>query len=34
MVERTTSFFGRSRENEKPVPPPDWWTRAIARSVS
>ena len=23
IVERTTSFLGRSRENEKPVPPPD-----------
>ncbi len=23
MVERTTSFLGRSREKEKPVPPPD-----------
>ena len=34
MVERTVSPSGRRRENEKPVPPPDWWTRAIARSVS
>ena len=23
IVERTTSFLGRNRENEKPVPPPD-----------
>ena len=34
MVERTMSFLGRSREKLKPVPPPDWWTSAIARSVS
>ena len=34
IVERTTSFLGRSRENENPVPPPDWCTRAIARNVS
>ena len=34
MVERTVSPSGRSRENENPVPPPDWWTSAIARRVS
>ncbi len=34
MVERTTSLWGRSRENENPVPPPDWCTSAIARRVS
>jgi hypothetical protein len=34
MVERTTSFLGRRRENEKPVPPPDWCTSAMLRSVS
>ena len=34
IVERTVSPSGRSRENEKPVPPPDWCTRAIARNVS
>ncbi len=25
IVEETTSFFGRRRENPKPVPPPDLW---------
>jgi hypothetical protein len=34
MVERTMSFFGRRREKLKPVPPPDWCTSAIERSVS
>ena len=34
MVERTMSFLGRSREKLKPVPPPDWWTSAMARRVS
>ncbi len=33
-VERTKSPDGRSRLNAKPVPPPDWCTSAIARSVS
>jgi len=28
-VEPTTSFLGRSREKENPVPPPLWWMRAI-----
>ena len=28
-VARTTSFLGRSREKEKPVPPPLWWMRAM-----
>ena len=26
--------FGRKREKENPVPPPDWWMSAIDRSVS
>ena len=34
IVDRTTSPAGRSRLNEKPVPPPDWCTSAIAFSVS
>ena len=34
MVLRTMSFFGRSREKLNPVPPPLWWTSAIARRVS
>ena len=34
MVERTMSFLGRSCEKLKPVPPPDWCTSAIERSVS
>ncbi len=34
IVERTTSFLGRSREKANPVPPPDWCTSAMARSVS
>ena len=34
MVERTTSFLGRSRLKSKPVPPPDWCTSAMARRVS
>ena len=29
-VERTMSFFGRSREKAKPVPPPDCWMMAAA----
>ena len=34
MVDRTVSPSGRSREKEKPVPPPDWCTSAMERSVS
>jgi hypothetical protein len=34
IVDRTMSFLGRSRENEKPVPPPDWCTSAMERRVS
>ena len=34
IVERTMSFFGRRREKLKPVPPPDWCTSAMERSVS
>ena len=34
IVERTVSPFGRIREKENPVPPPDWCTSAMARSVS
>ena len=34
IVERTMSFLGRRREKLNPVPPPDWWTRAMARRVS
>jgi hypothetical protein len=34
IVERTMSFLGRRREKLNPVPPPLWWTRAIARRVS
>jgi hypothetical protein len=34
VVERTIDPFWRRRENPKPVPPPDWWMIAIARSVS
>ena len=33
-VERTKSFFGRRRENAKPVPPPDWWMMAAALTES
>ena len=29
LVECTRSFFGRIRENEKPVPPPDLWISAV-----
>ena len=25
LVLSTTSFCGRTREKENPVPPPDWW---------
>jgi len=28
------SPWGRSVENEKPVPPPLWWMRAVCLSVS
>ncbi len=28
LVDFTTSFFGRMREKEKPVPPPDLWMSA------
>ncbi len=34
VVLRTRSPDGRMRLNEKPVPPPDWCTIAIERSVS
>lgn len=34
MVDRTMSFLGRRREKLKPVPPPDWCTRAMERRVS
>jgi hypothetical protein len=34
MVDRTMSFLGRRREKLKPVPPPDWCTRAMAVRVS
>jgi hypothetical protein len=30
----TTSPAGRRRLNPNPVPPPDWWMRAMSRSVS
>ena len=33
-VEATGSPFGRSREKEKPTPPPDCWTRAISFNES
>ena len=33
-VVRTRSPRGRSREKEKPVPPPDWWMRAAHLSAS
>ena len=33
-VERTTSPLGRRREKLKPVPPPDWWMRAVAFTAS
>lgn len=33
-VEATRSPRGRSREKEKPVPPPDCWIRAISFSAS
>ena len=32
-VERTMSPLGRTRENEKPVPPPDWWISAMLRTA-
>ena len=34
LVEETMSSFGRRREKEKPVPPPDLWMRAVLRKVS
>ena len=34
IEERTTSLRGRRRLKAKPVPPPDWCTSAMARSVS
>ncbi len=34
MVDRTLSPVGRSREKAKPVPPPDWCTRAMDFRVS
>ena len=33
-VERTIAPFCRRREKEKPVPPPVWWIRAVAFTVS
>ena len=34
IVERTRSFEGRRRENEKPVPPSDLWMMAVFLTVS
>jgi hypothetical protein len=34
VVDRTIEPFGRRRENEKPVPPPDWWISAMCARVS
>ena len=34
IVECTTSFLGLNLEKEKPVPPPDWWIRAVFLIVS
>ncbi len=34
IVLLTRSFFGRSREKPKPVPPPDLWIMAWCLSVS
>ena len=34
VVELTTSLAGRRRENEKPVPPPDLWIRAVNLTAS
>jgi hypothetical protein len=34
VVDFTMSPEGRMRLKEKPVPPPDWCTSAIERSVS
>ena len=34
VVERTIEPRPRSLENPNPVPPPDWWISAMARSVS
>jgi hypothetical protein len=33
-VARTWSPAGRRRENENPVPPPDWWITAMRLTVS
>ncbi len=34
LVDMTTSLAGRSREKEKPVPPPDLWIRAVYLTAS
>ncbi len=34
LVERTTSLAGRTREKEKPVPPPLLWIRAVCLMAS
>ncbi len=34
VVDMTTSLAGRSREKEKPVPPPDLWIRAVNLTAS
>ncbi len=34
VVLMTTSFAGRSREKEKPVPPPDLWISAVCLTAS
>ena len=34
VVDMTTSFAGRRREKEKPVPPPDLWIRAVYFTAS
>ena len=34
LVDCTTSFFGRRRENENPVPPPLLWISAVCLIVS
>ena len=33
-MDLTTSFLGRTREKEKPVPPPDLWMRAACFTAS
>ena len=33
-VDRTTSFLGLRREKLNPVPPPDWWIKAMFLTVS